>query len=344
MAVDLYGQRLKATVNVQYAPNLVDTALLSNVVAQRVIRAAGDFGGRTYRQPVQVTTNSGFTTFRGLQALPTSAQDNFAFMEYDPSFATVDVTLPGDEININGAAGDSQVLNLIKTQFESQSIIMADNIGSQFYTATGTGTDFVGLAAGVDDGSSVSTIGNLSRTTYATLASTVTASSGTLTLAKMDTLWNNTSKGMYQPTIIPVTKAVRSLYEQLARTYGRLNQDVEVSMVKAGNANIGYKTTSFKGVPVVVDDKVPTGVMFFLNEKFIDFKALPLNEMGAKPVSFKSTIKGTDYSSVEGLGFSMTDWMLMQNAFGYFRRIFFSGQFIYSNPRTCGKLTGITGI
>ena len=49
----------------------------------------------------------------------------------------------------------------------------------------------LGLAALVDDGTSVSTIGGISRSTYTTLKGTVTASSGTLTLAKLDTLWIN---------------------------------------------------------------------------------------------------------------------------------------------------------
>lgn len=40
---DIYGQRIQSTVNTEYLPFLVDQVLTSNVVAQRVIRAAKKF-------------------------------------------------------------------------------------------------------------------------------------------------------------------------------------------------------------------------------------------------------------------------------------------------------------
>jgi hypothetical protein len=50
------------------------------------------------------------------------------------------------------------------------------------------------------------------------------------------------------------------------------------------------------------DEKATSGVLFFLNENFLDFYALPFAK--AKPVNFTSTIDGNDYSSVKGLGFA----------------------------------------
>ena len=93
--------------------------------------------------------------------------------------------------------------------------------------ADGTGNsskDPLGLAAVVDDGTSVSTIGGLSRSTYATLASTVTASSGTLTLAKMDTLWNAVVSGSQKPSISLTTEAVFAFYGQLLRPQERIER------------------------------------------------------------------------------------------------------------------------
>jgi len=64
----------------------------------------------------------------------------------------------------------------------------------------------------------------------------------------------------------------------------------------------GFVGLDFKGIPVLKDEKATSGVLFFLNENFLDFYALPFAK--AKPVNFTLTIDGNDYSSVKGLGFA----------------------------------------
>ena len=179
---------------------------------------------------------------------------------------------PMDEIAV--ADTEDKFLDLVKLTLESDAEDMADSLGDIFYS-DGTGNsskDPLGLAALVDDGTSVSTIGGLSRSTYTTLKSTVTSSSGTLTLAKMDTLWNACISGTNKPTIMPTTESVYSYFGQLLRPQERINKDIGKSKMMSGGT--GFTSLNYSGVGVVADEKCPSGILYFLNEDTIDFYAL----------------------------------------------------------------------
>lgn len=217
------------------------------------------------------------------------------------------------------------------------------DVGTLMYS-DGTGNsskDFLGLSAIVDDGSSVATIGGLSRSTYTTLQSTVTASSGTISLAKMNTLWNAVTSGAQKPTIGLTTETVFGLIEQLLQPQERIMKDV--GMVKGLKGGTGFVGLAFKGVPILADEKCTSGVFFFLNEDFLDFYGLPMK--GANPVKFKSSdIEGNDYSSLMGLGFSWTDWIVPADQAALVSHIYLGGELVTTNPKRHGKLTGVTGV
>lgn len=185
------------------------------------------------------------------------------------------------------------------------------------------------------------TIGGQSRTTYTTLASTVTASGGTLSLAKLDTLWNAVTSGTQKPTIIVTTETIFSLIGQLFNPMQRI--DSVAATVKGGlKAEGGFTAIKYRGVDVIADEKCPTGTLYMLNENFINFYALPA--FGANAIQYKADIKGNDYDAPLGLGFSWTDWIKPTNQAALVGHIYFGGQFICDNPKRQGKLTGVTGI
>ena len=338
---DIYGQRIQTTVNTKYLPFVTDSVLNSNVVFQRIVRAAKKWSGRTLRVPVKVSKNTTGTSFRGLSTFSVAVTDNRQYMEYTPSFYQITVALPGDELSV--ADTEEKVLDLMKLTIQSDTEDMADNLGDIIYAdGTGNGSlDPLGLAALVDDGTSVASIGGLARATYTTLKSTVTTAA-TLTFAVMDTMWSNCTSGAQQPTLIAVTKAIGMFYAQLLRPQERIMKDVGTMKGMKMGTGIGLKGYEYNGCPVVVDEKDPTGIMYFINEEQIDFYALPA--ANTKPVAYKSQIKGNDYDAPVGLGFSWSDWIVPDNAFGVVGHIYFGGQFIAKNPKRCGKLTGITGI
>lgn len=337
---ELYGQRIQTTVQTKYLPFVVDTVLNSNVLLQRVVRAAKKWGGRTLRAPIKVSKNTTGTSFRGFDTFSTSATDNRQFLEFTPSFYQITCALPGDELSV--ADTDDKVLDLMKLTIQSDTEDMADDLGTLFYSdGTGNGSkDPLGLGALVDDGTSVSTIGGLSRSTYTTLQSTVTASSGTLTLAKVDTLWIAVTSGAQKPTAIYTTEAVFNFYGQLLRPQERINKDV--GTMKGLSGGTGFTALAYNGKPVLMDEKCTSGAFIMLNEDYIDWYALPY--YNAKPVAYKSQIEGNDYDAPIGLGFSWSDWIIPANSASVVGHIYFGGQFITTNPKRHGKLTGITGV
>lgn len=341
---ELYGQRVQTTVQTKYLPFVVDTILNSNVLFQRMVRAAKKWGGRTLRVPVKVSKNSTGQSFRGFDTFSTSATDNRQFMEFTPSFYQITCALPGDELSV--ADTEDKILDLMKLTIQSDTEDMADDLGTIFYS-DGTGNsskDPLGLAALVDDGNSVSTIGGLSRSTYSTLQSTVTASSGTLTLAKMDTLWAAVSSGSQRPSIGVTTEAVFNLYGQLLLPQMRIMRDA--GSVKGLKGQAGFMGSMsglvFNDRPILHDEKATSGMLALLNEDYLDWHALPF--FNAKPVAYKSQVEGNDYDAPIGLGFSWSDWIVPANAGAVVGHIYFGGQFITTNPKRHGKLTGVTGI
>lgn len=337
---ELYGQRIQSTVQTEYLPFVVDTILNSNVLFQRVVRDAKKWSGRTLRVPIKHSKNTTGTSFRGFDTFSTSATDNRQVMEFTPSFYQITCALPGDELSV--ADTESKVLDLMKLTIQSDTEDMADDLGTIFY-ADGTGNnskDPLGLGALVDDGNSVASIGGLSRSTFTTLQSTVTASGGTLTLAKADTLWIAVTSGAQKPTAIYTTEAVFNFYGQLLRPQERITK--EASMMKGLKGGTGFSALSYNGVPVLMDEKCTSGAFIMVNENFVDWYALPY--YGAKAVAYKGQIEGNDYEAPMGLGFSWSDWIMPANSASVVGHIYFGGQFITTNPKRHGKLTGVTGI
>lgn len=208
-------------------------------------------------------------------------------------------------------------------------------------TGTGNGSkDPLGLGALVDDGGAVATIGGLSRTTYTTLKGTVTASGGTLTLAKLDTLWAAVTSGSQKPTAFYTTETIFNLYGQLLRPQERITKDA--SSMKGLVGGTGFTALEYNAKPVLMDEKCTSGALIAVNENYLDWYALPF--FNAKAIAYKSQIKGNDYAAPIGLGFSWSDWVVPANAGAVVGHIYFGGQFITTNPKRHGKLTGITGI
>lgn len=337
---ELYGQRIQTTVQTEYLPFVVDTVLNSNVMFQRVVRAGKEWNGRTLRAPVKVSKNTTGTSFRGFDTFAVTATDNRQFMEFTPSFYQITCALPGDELSV--ADTEDKVLDLMKLTIQSDTEDMADDLGTLFY-ADGTGNggkDPLGLAALVDDGTNVATIGGLSRATYTTLQSTVTNSSGTLTLAKVDTLWINVTSGAQRPTAIFTTEAVYNFYGQLLRPQERIEKPA--SMMKGLSAGTGFTALHYNGKPILMDEKCTSGAFIMVNENYVDWYALPYFD--ASPVKYKSQIEGNDYEAPIGLGFSWSDWITPANSASVVGHIYFGGQFITTNPKRHGKLTVVTGI
>jgi hypothetical protein len=337
-----FGTRVTTTTQDKLIPKVVDTILNSNVLAVRTMGRAKPWTGENVKYPIKYQKNSTGTSFSGYDLLSTAASTTRVNLQFDPRFYSITASLPLDEVDVNDTA--EKVLDLVGIELESTAQDMADDIGTLFY-GDGTGNsnkDFLGLGAHVDDGNSVATYGELARATYTTIKAIVTASGGTLTLAKMATLYNAISSGSVKPTIGLTTETVFSLYEQLLQPQERIMKDI--GLIPGGlKGGTGFTGLDYKGVAIISDEKCTSGVLFFLNENFLDWKALPSKEYA--PVNFSmKDIQGNDYSSVKGLGFSWSGWIKPVNQYAIVGHIHIGGNFVCSNPKRQGKLTGITAV
>lgn len=338
---ELFSQRVQTTVQTNFLPYVVDTVLNSNVLAQRMMRAAKPWSGRKIEAPIKYAKNTTGTSFSGFDTFSTAATNNRVKMEFNPAFYQITCALPLDELSV--ASTDDAIINLMQLTIQSDTEDMADDLGTIFYAdGTGNGSkDPLGLAALVDDGSSVATIGGLSRSTYTTLQSTVTASGGTISLAKVDTLWAAVTSGAQKPTAIYTTESVFNFYGQLLRPQERINK-TETGTMKGLKGGTGFSALDYMGVPVLMDEKCTSGAFFMLNENYLNWYALTVQ--GSKPIAYKSQIEGNDYEAPIGLGFSWSDWIKPANSASVVGHVYVGGQFVTTNPKRHGKLTGITGI
>lgn len=348
------GNRITTTTQSRLLPKVVDTILNSNVFATRMLSKASKFNGERLKFPVKYAKNTTGTSFAGFDTFSTSATDNRVNLEFVPKFYQMSVALPLDELWTNQAADDMKIIDLAKLELASTAQDMADDIGTLFYgDGTGNGSkDFLGLEAIVDDATNAATFGTLARSTYTTLKSTVTASSGSLTLAKMSTLYNAATSGSQKPSLGLCSEAIFSFYEQLLQPQERIAKDVSLmkstgNMGKVGTGMIGgtgFTGLFYKGFPILADEKATAQILYFVNEDYLDWYAIEA-KMGATPIKYRSQdIEGNDYSSVEGLGFSWSDWVKPTNAAALVGHIYLGGELISANPKRHAKLTGITSI
>lgn len=340
------SNRVDVITNNLINKGIADTILGGNVYTVRTLMATKAWkSGKTWDKAIKYQKSTTGGSFSGLDLFSTSSDDNQVKFAFDPKYFEQPVNLIGTEVARNKLTG-AMVEDMMSLEVQSKLEDALDSIGTLLFS-DGTGNsskDFLGLAALVDDGTTVATLGGLSRSTYTTIKSTKTASGGTLTLAKMATLNTAISEGaQLNPTLNVTTETVADLYEQLLQPQERISKDV--SMMKGG-LTVGTGATGFhyKGRPLLADPKATSGVLFMLNEKFIDFFAFPYKPFGEQELAFEAKFEGTVYSEVKGLGFTVSEWLKPDNASAATKHIYLGGEQVCWNPKRSGKLTGVTGV
>lgn len=329
----------------EIVPRVVDTVLRGNVFATKMLSKTKRFGAATMDFPIKYQVGTAIQSFLGFDALPTSFTDTRVLMKYNPRFSAANVALAGTDIAANNTA--AKVLDLTEIEMISRAQDLADGIGSMLWS-TGTGNsnkDFLGLGAIVDNGNTVATIGGLSRSTYTTLASTVTAAT-TLSLATMRTLYNAIADATVVPTRSYTDYPTWALYEQLLQPQEKIYK--EVNIVPNYKGYEGFSGLMYAGLEVVPDRKATTGYFYMLNENFLDFYGLDVSleaYEGAKKVDVASKLfAGNSYNEVSNLGFYWTGFIKSNTQFAWNSFIILGGNLCTDNPRRHGVLTGVTGV
>lgn len=339
------GVNITTTTNQYLAPAWVDQTLRDNAFAGEVLGMTKKWNGSQMLFPIKYQKGVATVAFNGFDQLPTNQQPVTVNMTFYPTFTATNVALAGSDLSVNKT--DEQKVNLLKTMMSSRAQDGADDIGNFFQ---GDGTAFggkapMGLAGIVDDGSTLSNYGGLSRATYAGLNAAVTpAPAGAISLLLIRQLWNQVSDGKVSPTYSITTYTVWSFIEQLLMAFQR-NTYSDFRNMDAGS---GYKDKGliWDGLEIYRDKKIATGTFYLLNRNYLNFYGL--NWYEGTPVSLKSeSIKGNiyEYNPANATkAFTWTGWIRAFNQGAINGFMIMGGQLICTDPFRNGKITGVTGI
>lgn len=362
MAGQVFNDRLTDITYQYILPVLVDGVSNSNVWTSRLLSNYEDWEGVTYNVPVQTAFSSTGGSFNGMDTFSTAATNNTRQMTFYITGQSQSIVIPGIEAAVNGNS-ESQVIKLMTAKSDEARISMADSLGTLAY-GYGLGKAIDGLGNAIDSGSIAPTYGGLTRSLYPFLVSDVTAvANNTITLDYLGSEFDNASaasstsesptmglqpkniwtsiEGLLMPT-------VSARYEAMAvRGYNRVDgKTPKGTSVPEGSAELsasgGFISITFRGRPLVADDKATAQTFFWVNEKYIAFHVQrygELRDIGSTVESMEGFYEDVPFPSA----FQFRDMMSSINQLGQVGVIVLLGNLINKQPRRSAKLTGITG-
>jgi len=357
-----YGNRVDSTTERKLYAKVVDNVLNSATLASRLQGNGKNFVGKTMDYTVKITDSSLGEFFSGLETLSSALSDTTITLSYAHTAFAQPIVLSMLESFSN--SGPAQTIDLDAFKYDEAVAEAVSRIGSAIY-GTGAGEQPLGLGAIVDDSTDITTIGGQSRSTYTGLKATRTASGGTLSLAKLATLDDTISASGVEsesPSLHVTTKTVWSLYEQLLSPavraeYASIGYNalgVRGDAILKSRADLkgaaGFTALTYRGVPVIKDDKCTAQNWFMLNERHLEWRGrsvVPAKFAGQiEKVSLGTpkTIEGVAAMPSQYNGWFMQKAQMMPNQAGMIGRLYVIGQLCSSQFRRHGRLTGITGV
>lgn len=339
------GVNVTTTTNQYLAPKWVDLVLRDNYFFGKIMQKTKKWNGAQMLFPIKYQKGTASVAFNGYDLLPISQTPVTVNMTQYPTFVATNVSLAGSDLSINQTP--LATLSLMKTMMESRSQDAADDIGN-FLQGDGTGFGNKapnGLANTIDNGTVSSTYGGLTRATYSGLNSTVTASGGTISLAKVRTLWNAISDGPVIPDFILTDYTTWGYFEQLQTPFQRNNMDFSPRERVTAQTS-GYSEQRWDGMIISRDKKVTTGNFYMMNLDYLDWYGLKWWE-GERVTPKAKSIVGNVYTDsiyAPGDAFTWTGMIKAYNQGTVNGFMILGGQLICTAPMRQGVLTGITGV
>lgn len=355
--------RINPTTERKLYKKVVDNVLNSRTLMARMMGNGKPFNGKTFDIPVKITDSGLGEYFVGLETLSSAASDTLIEL----SFAHTAFAQPVVSIMLESFAnsGPEQSIDLDVFKLEEAVAESVQSLGTAMY-GTGAANQPLGLEAHVDDGTNTSTFGGQSKTTYSALNSTVTASGGTLSLAKLATLESAISSAGIEteyPTIHVTTKTIWNLYESLLQPNVRAEYSSigYPALALRGNGlarsraelkgAAGFTALSYRGIPVIADEACTSGVWYMINERYLEWRGRTIVPSKYSGVLEKVSLVGNTMEGVAAeikapsdAGWFFQKQQVMPNQAGMIGRFYVIGQMVGSQPRRHGKLTGITGV
>ena len=336
MAIQLGNIVNSITQELLFGP-VIDNFYEGNVLLQRLKSKKKSWStGRRLLIPIQVEDRTALGSYSGADAFDTNQEDVRQQFVIDPSQYYANLTITGIQAAAN--KGREGIVDLMTAELQSVGTALPQKMGTDLY-GDGTGNNskaITGLVAHVDDATNIATYQGLSRNTYTTLRSTLTAQSGALSLSDIAADYDAAQRGSDAPSIFVTTPAVFTIYEALITptvqnnfnpTAGRMRMTAAGLETGGAVGNQGFPALAFRGVPFISDDKCTANNLYTLNENWLDlYEMSPTGEFA----------NGTKE------GFAWTGWKKSINQDAIVSQLLWYGQMVGTNPRMHARRTGIT--
>ena len=245
-----------------YRKTLVDN-VYNDVPVLRILNQSGRKrlvnGGLSLVEHVVSAKQTDGGWYAGADGLNTTQGDNTMLVEFKWQNAYEPIQITRDDERSN--AGDShKLLDFVGTRIQLAEMAIKDRVGQALVTDVSAATNLNDLSTLVNTG----TLGTIAGGTDTFWQATSTASGAFATqgLTDMQTLFYTISSSsmMDNPTHIITTRTVFQKYEQTRLPLERIQN--------TQTANAGFTNLTFKGVPIVYDQYVDSGIMYMMNTNY----------------------------------------------------------------------------
>jgi hypothetical protein len=215
-------------------------------------------GGTKIVEPLVYAANDTIGSYSGYDTISLTPQTGISAAEYEWKQYAGSISISGIEEAKNN--GEQEVINLLEAKVMQLEESLREGFNTMFY-GDGTGNsnkNWNGLGNIVEANN---TVGNIDASTNTWWNSYEENTSTALTLAQMATGYNSVSVGNDHPDVVLTTQTLYEKYEAL------LQPNLRYTDTKTADA--GFQNLLFKASPVMYDVSCTSGVMFFLNTKYL---------------------------------------------------------------------------
>ena len=249
--------QLNAITHKFVVKQMYDNIFDSNPYLKR-IKSQGAYksvaGGTTIDIPLNYATTTASGWFQGAETLSTTDNDNISAARYNWKSLYSNVTITEEDELKN--SGDAQVLSLVKSKMQIAEKTIKDTLGTGLYS---DGTDSKSIVGLRDIVATDQTVGGISQSTNSWWQGQVDSSTTTLTIAAMQSVYEDASVDNEVPTVGLATRANYNRYYNLLQPQQRF--------MDSETAKGGFTALMFNGAPIISDSHCPANHLFFVNEK-----------------------------------------------------------------------------
>jgi hypothetical protein len=215
-------------------------------------------GGTKIVEPLIYVQNNTVGSYSGYDSLSLAPQEGISAAEYEWKQYAASIAISGIEEAKNN--GEQEIINLLEAKIMQAEESMREGFNQMFF-ANGTGNggkNWNGLGNLVE---ASGTVGGIDRSAHSWWRSKEDNGAGALTLAQMSTMYNNVSVGNDHPDMILTTQTLFEKYEALLQP--------QLRFTDTKTLDAGFQNLLFKAAPIVYDVHCDSGVMYFLNSKYL---------------------------------------------------------------------------